>query len=537
MAGVPTNSDDTIIVDVENTDLDAKRGNDTVYVFASGAAVHGGTGGDWLTTMLDVSVEVSEDDDGDGWGTADPDFLSTALYGDKGDDHLHATMRAVIPASESGESATVDMEVMLDGGEGDDFLWVDLLDPLGSFAATLEGGAGNDDIRFNAIVPADFGEGAGGPIYADGGEGDDNITIRAAGVSSLDFGRATAAEVHGGDGNDRIETDLFHGDWSGGGARNFLYGDAGNDVIIGKADGAGDFPSSANEAHGGDGDDEIILTALGSSSATTFVTNKVYGDAGADRLVVTGEVRDMEVSAQGNNWVDGGEGADRVSAVLRIESSGESVNEVHGGEGSDRLSTRIAFGEEGSGGANLVYGEAGDDRLSGVITTEGEVDSTDAHSELYGGAGNDRLSVQGGEGNLLYGNQGDDRLLGSRGADVLVGGQGADYLRGGAGEDSFVFMGARGAGLGERDRIADFTRGEDVIDVHSIDANSARGGNQTFAFDRSGDGGAGKLWIEDSPDSAGSLLYADTGSALLVVALLDGRDVDASDYRAGDFIL
>ena len=59
------------------------------------------------------------------------------------------------------------------------------------------------------------------------------------------------------------------------------------------------------------------------------------------------------------------------------------------------------------------------------------------------------------------GGSGNDRLQGGDGNDVLSGGMGADRLNGGKGSDTFIFL----AGDKSTDNIADFTNGEDRIDL------------------------------------------------------------------------
>src|SRR6187455_2495785 len=71
------------------------------------------------------------------------------------------------------------------------------------------------------------------------------------------------------------------------------------------------------------------------------------------------------------------------------------------------------------------------------------------------------MSCPGEGGNdSLSGESGADLLFGGNGNDNLTGGSGNDTLEGGAGHDTFAF--AEGSG---QDRIEDFTRGEDLIDV------------------------------------------------------------------------
>ncbi len=70
------------------------------------------------------------------------------------------------------------------------------------------------------------------------------------------------------------------------------------------------------------------------------------------------------------------------------------------------------------------------------------------------------------------------------GADIdkLVATEGVDELTGGAGADRFVFKQASAVdgGIGVRDRITDFSSGEDKINLSRIDADSGREGNQAW---------------------------------------------------------
>ncbi|HZH11455.1 MAG TPA: M10 family metallopeptidase [Microvirga sp.] len=107
-----------------------------------------------------------------------------------------------------------------------------------------------------------------------------------------------------------------------------------------------------------------------------------------------------------------------------------------------------------------------------------------------GGSGNDLLkgnmignSLQGNAGNdQLYGYSGNDILAGGIGNDVLIGHAGSDVLTGSSGVDSFRFTASSDSTAAARDTIRDFRRGEDYIDLRSIDANTKIAGDQAFAF-------------------------------------------------------
>jgi hypothetical protein len=138
----------------------------------------------------------------------------------------------------------------------------------------------------------------------------------------------------------------------------------------------------------------------------------------------------------------------------------------------------------------------------------------------------------------LTGSDGGNTLSGRGGKDVLEGGLGADRLSGGKGADTFLFRDIDDStpNPGGRDLILDFSQREhDRIDLHLIDANETRSGNQAFRFIGSDDfhGRAGELRFEAR--SGHTLIQADTdgdGKADFAI-LLD----DATNLRQSDFLL
>lgn len=110
--------------------------------------------------------------------------------------------------------------------------------------------------------------------------------------------------------------------------------------------------------------------------------------------------------------VRGGSGDDRIQAFYQDAY-------YHGGPGDDVLYGVKNFAQQ----SNQVYlwGDAGNDRLVGQSASE----------FLHGGVGNDVL--RGGPGtDLLKGKDGDDRLDGGKGEDRMNGGTGQDYCVDGA---------------------------------------------------------------------------------------------------------
>src|SRR5262249_16472945 len=106
-----------------------------------------------------------------------------------------------------------------------------------------------------------------------------------------------------------------------------------------------------------------------------------------------------------------------------------------------------------------------------------------------GGSGGGDDYLQGNAGNdTLLGGVGNDRMNGGTGNDTLSGGLGGGYLLGDAGAGGFPYNPVERwqATLinvaNQLDQIADFTQGQDKIDLSLIDANPALAGDQAFTF-------------------------------------------------------
>ncbi len=154
-----------------------------------------------------------------------------------------------------------------------------------------------------------------------------------------------------------------------------------------------------------------------------------------------------------------GEGSDQVQAWVSWTLGAEfEVLSLRGGQdinGTGSFKADVLDGNSGDntlrglGGKDFLYGNEGDDRLVG----------NRGNDALAGGSGDD----------ILRGGLGNDTLSGEDGNDVLIGGMGKDTLAGGDGSDAFRFDKiAHSPNTGKRDTIADFTQGEDLIDLSGI---------------------------------------------------------------------
>lgn len=268
---------------------------------------------------------------------------------------------------------------------------------------------------------------------------------------------------------------------------------------------------------------------------------RVTGTSGNDRLAA---------DTRFDSRVEAGEGADVITGGLRtaelvggagndtyqLRSAGDQVIEIASG-GYDTVSVAFSYtltanvealrmtgsGQAGTGNAldNRIVGSASDDRISGL----GGDDSAQGgagNDTIDGGTGNDTLrgeagadTLRGGDGDdVLAGNEGNDSLDGGIGADLIEGGTGNDLLTGGAGADSFRYRSADVTG-GQRDRIADFARGVDELDLGLVDANSRTATNDAFKF----------IATQAFGGTAGELRYEVSGGAAHVQGDLNGDRV------------
>ena len=231
----------------------------------------------------------------------------------------------------------------------------------------------------------------------------------------------------------------------------------------------------------------------------------------------------------------GGSGDDKIigNAAANQLKGGGGNDEISGNNGADKILGKGGNDDlSGGGGRDNIRGGTGHDEINGGRSADVLIGGTGV-DVLNGGSGSD--TVRGGRGDdIVNGGSGRDTLLGGTKNDVLNGGGGRDVLTGGSGADSFVFSSLSHSRNNNVDTITDFSRGSDSIDLSALDANSTRGGNQSFDFI----GTAGF-------SSAGQVRIARDGRDLIVQADVDGDgrvdfEINVDDLgwmSASDFIL
>ena len=221
------------------------------------------------------------------------------------------------------------------------------------------GGPGDDRLR-----------GTAGLDRVAGGSGRD-VIAGGTGTDVLRAGGGEGERLLGQRGSDRM---------SGGPGSERLVGGRGNDLIRGGRGG--------DSAEGGLGDDRLFGGG-GSDS--------VSGDLGNDRLFGGRGEADVLRGDFGRDLIDGGRGASDLGSFSGTGEEGVAVDLAAGragGDGRDRLrrienivGSAFADSIRGSGGANLIDGGAGDDRLFGGPAGDAGPDTA------FGGPGADRCAA------------------------------------------------------------------------------------------------------------------------------------------------
>jgi Ca2+-binding RTX toxin-like protein len=546
--------DDTIQGGGGADQLWAGAGDDSLAGGDLGDILRGGSGADTLDGGDGFDTLYAEDADGLSADAPDQGNLLTGGLGDDllvgggGCDGLDGGVGADSLFGGAGDDS-------LDGGAGDDLIY----DSAG--LDTLLGGAGNDWL--NAGEGDDRVEGGAGNDTLAGGARRD--TLRAGADADrfvfdvLEAGAAvSSAEAHdliedfNAAEGDRLAFDtadgyLFGPDgpapllWRGtGGSLGATPRDAAAGVPLGLA-----LPSAGIGAHhlqvwwlaaatGGVADGgwivvdldrdyalgprDLVIRVRGAEAlrGADFIPGTFFARAGGglnDSMAggSTGEQffglggRDTLAGEGGNDRLEGGAGDDLLLGGADHDQlwSGSGADTLRGGDGVDEL---FAEGDEGTEqdaatDANLLDGEAGDDRLYGGAGSD----------TLAGGEGNDR--ALGGDGtDSLLGGGGNDTLQGNGDADWLDGGGGIDSLDGGPGDDTILYdpadtclEGGDDADLLVLPALAGLATGFESVDASLLPAAVALIGTAAAnrlvatAFADTVQGGAGDDTLEGGP--------------------------------------
>ncbi len=447
-------------------EIDGFEGHDEIYAGAGNDVVRGGLGHDYIEGGAGNDTLFGGEGFDRLFGGDGRDFL----YGGAGHDILDGGAGRDVLVAGSGFD-------ILDGGEGGDLYLVGLdglgfVDDYRDSGASEEDGGGRDRIKavedgtVIGLISGFTFDSSGIEVISAGGFADvtiggtndaeiyDFTGVKMGGIrriNTLDghdivtgnhqrnlidlgaghdvaFGAEGNDWLWGGEGNDVLDGGAGRDRLDGGAGHDILDGGEGGDVYLFGADSNGFFDvvidSGASEEDGG-GRDRIIATeddvAIGLQDEFSLETSgiEVIGARRNDNVTI-------QASDSGVNWDFSG---------IRLNG----IESINGGDGQDVIT--------GSANRkNTIFGEGGSDTLTGGSRRD----------YLYGGEDSD----------FLYGGDRRDFLFGGEGNDVLHGEAGHDMLHGGEGFDIFVFE--QGGG---RDRVLDFTDGEDLLDLSAFDVD------------------------------------------------------------------
>ncbi|WP_311270531.1 calcium-binding protein [Sphingobium sp. WCS2017Hpa-17] len=442
---------DTTYLTVKNVEFIEFRltpGNDSVELYGDAPIAFDGRGGidffygDFSSSLRPISFEANEA----------PDAVS--VFVGQGTELKNVERIGFVGSQWNDQIVAGSYDDRLNGGDGDD---------------RLSGGAGDDVI-----------DGGAGRDYMAGGQGDDRYIDPDAGDVIIE---------NVGEGIDTVET---HAE------SYILSANVENLVFVGE----GLFTGTGNEL-------DNFIQALDNFSSVSL-----SGMAGADILF----------SAYGDDLLDGGSGADQMQGGYGndsyvVDDAGDVVNEQVGA-GFDTVNSSISY---------RLTENVESLRLIGVT---GAVDA-------YGNAGNNWLNAAwvtvapaAGTQIRLYGEGGNDHLLGSRYGDYLDGGSGADSMTGGGGNDTYVVEDAGDVVIEQANggfdtvnssisyRLTDNVESLRLIGVTgAVDAHGNAGNNWLNAF-----------WVDVAPAAGTQIrLYGESGND----HLLGSRYGDYLDGGAG----
>lgn len=452
---IGTNGDDRITAFGEDT-LIGGAGNDTFYAISGVALIEGGTSAGNIANGEFNRVVVQ-----DGWARDDDEE-------DHDDDEI-------------GDATVLRNVHELDLGQN----WFRLLSESGSLPSLKVIGGNDSGLSLVGSVSETFVfdvdqwnvDDFDGALSIDAGESGSIVQLRGevariyfyggGGNDTLDLGRIAYGFVGGGEGFDFLRVDLsdiagpsvFLGGGSGYfGNNTFRFFDFEQfDLTSGSGNDRLDGGAYADTFRGGDGMDDISGGGGGDVLEGGDGADRISGNDGDDELY-GGAGLDLLSGDDGKDTLDGGSGIDQMA----------------GGDGDDLYyvdNRRDVLFEDADEGHDTVRSS-----VSWMLDEEFE-DLRLTGSAALAGTGNEL-------DNLIVGNGVANTLMGGLGNDTLTGGDGRDLLTGGAGLDRFDFNAVSESGItaATRDVIFDFKKGQDKIDLSTIDANTTLANDQAFSL-------------------------------------------------------
>jgi Ca2+-binding RTX toxin-like protein len=521
--------------------LYGEGGNDTISGSSGSATIFGGTGSDVITggtagnnAIYLQATPFSVRAGGGSGNLLDASAVTTNL---KLDLNGFQTVYGGSGVNTFNDSGSGDITIFggagndkITGGSGHNVIYgVGGNDTLsgGLGSATIFGGAGADSITGGAagnnevyLVEA--------PAFLSAGSSTGNLLDASAVTTPMTLDLNGFQKVYGGSGGNTF-TDSGSGDITifggtgddnitGGSGHNVIYGIAGNDTLNGSSGSATIFGSTGTDSitGGAAGNNIIYLQAvpafvtsgggtnniLDASAVTADMTldltnlgfQKVYDGSGNNEVTYSGSADIILFGGAGNelfnfsgssghNLMTGGGGQDTMFAGPNGDTmmGGAGSVTVFGGDGHDSITG-------GAAGNNAIYlheapafvdGGGGTGNLldASAVTTDMNLTLT-GFQKVYGGSGNDTLTVNGSDDVTIFGGAGNDSITGGSGHNVLYGEGGDNTLSGGAGSAT-IFSSSGG------DVITGGTAGDNAIYLMETPASVSAGGGTGNLLDAS----------------------------------------------------
>ena len=482
---------DRILAGDGNDNVNAGDGDDTVIVNAGNDTLTGGAGNDTLDfrdgeySNQAVSLDLSSSSAvstgrGDKTITGFEHIITT-----NGEDTVvGGTVAETIETGLGADSVTA--------GSGDDSILG------GDQNDTLSGGAGNDTLEggnHDDSIVGDAGEdsllGGSGTDTLRGG--DDNDVIDGGADNDLVFGDAGDDTLSGGAGSDTIHggagNDRFTHDAEG---VDEYYGDAGDDTLT-----INHYSSNANNHvsfDGGSGIDTVILADdgqtydLDDSAYNRFSTIEVIELNQTNQMLELDSVAVQTFATSDNNAVDNTDYDGKTLLVVSNTGTNNRVNLKDAGWVVTGDTTTIAGGTE-----TYTILQFGSENIYVALNTVVTVFGNNGNDSIIGTSADE--SIDGGIGN--------DTILGLGGNDTIIAGRGDDSVDGGDGIDELRFS----------------TTSNITVDLNQTTAQNTGEGNDIFVNFEQVQGGDGRDLI--------------TGSAI-AETLKGGDGLDTIDGGAGN---
>ena len=506
-------------------------------------------------------------------GSAQADRLfggafADTLVGGRGDDVLYGGEDADQLVGGAGNDVLdggAGFDIMY-GGAGDDVFILDsLLDEFFDASGVDEVRAGfHLDLTFSIFIEIENAGLLGSADATLSGKSSANVLTGNAGHNTI-LGQMGDDTIYGGAGDDTLY---------GGDGNNMMYGGAGNDLFI--------LDSIFDTVSDSSGTDEVRADFNLDLSFSTFTEIENAALSGAANANLTGNsLANVLTGNAGNNVIAGGGGADTLDGgagddVYILDNLASLIYDF---SGTDEVRAAFslsladaAFAElenaallgagnvnlTGNSGANVLTGNTGNNLIKGGAGADTLVGGAGVDMLSYAGSGTGvnvnlaRNTATGGDaaGDVISGFEGvigsslADTLTGGAGADSITGGANRDVLTGGLGRDVFIFeaMADMTTNANATDVIMDFKRGQDRIDLSTIDAITASVPNDAFLFRSTaafGTNAAGEIRFQ-RVDNAGTkndftLVFLDTDADRAAEGVI--KVMGLHNFTAGDFTL